>query len=321
MVAVLAMFAFTGCSKGGGEDEIPEPQPETYLVSFSFAGDIDVSQEPLSRGTATNDLYGINVYFGTTSPTTLYAHGLFDNLEDMTIPLIVGNKYKFECTLVRDGKTKLYYGTAFGKSYLGYCFPFHTGTNSSPVPTILKNEFILGSDTELVGIGSGTSHMAGTTPSTSNYVDMPNTDRYYGVLTDYTPTENGQVVIDLKRTVFGVKTIYKGIHEGATLEQTNGFGSTTITGDMEESDIYTFSDVRSASSTRTIEWEYRVPGWDKTWTKKQSITFMRNTMTTITVDLGLFHGDMNFTEEAPEDNYIDLEVNGGVIDTPVVPEE
>ena len=90
----------------------PSSQVEEYIdVALSFGGEVTVTTEPLGKaGTPTNDLYGINVYYDKNKDgniNTAYGYGLFDNIPDMTISLLSGYKYKFECTLVKDGKTKL----------------------------------------------------------------------------------------------------------------------------------------------------------------------------------------------------------------------
>lgn len=329
IMTAIAMFAFEGCSKGGGEDEIPQPE-ETYVVSFALTGDVDVSYEPLTRSTPTNDIYGINVYYDKNKDgniNTVYAYGLFDNIGDMTIPLLSGYKYKFECSLVKDGKNKLYSGQAFGQSYAGYCYPFQTGTST---PTILGNKFVLGS-VKLTGLQSGNAHLKGVTPTTSNYVKMPSIARYYGETTDYVPTKNGKVTIALKRTVFGARFIINGIQEDGTLSASCGdlWSKTTSQDDEGVETMFSYSDVydcwkNESNLTYDVKASYTTIRGEK-WDWSENVTFKRNVMTTVTINVDVDHyllyGSIGFSEEPLNgDNYIDLEINGdGIIDTPVDP--
>ena len=69
---------------------------------------------------------------------------------------------------------------------------------------------------------------------------------------NYTPTENGSLTIDLKRTAFGLKYEVSGVTDGTVsvkIENTSRifFENTEITSEYEsEEKIFTFSDVYSA---------------------------------------------------------------------------
>ncbi|MFR8553335.1 MAG: hypothetical protein ACLVEU_07385 [Bacteroides cellulosilyticus] len=134
-----------------------------------------------------------------------YAYGLFDNIEDMTISLIEGHKYKFECSMVREDVDTLYHDNEI------YYAPFNRlGTLNSKYSGIaLENKFNI-STTNPVCFGG----LKIGTMSTSGYYDnyncrsyYPKSDRFYGELTDYIPTKDGVANIDLKRTAFGLKFI------------------------------------------------------------------------------------------------------------------
>ena len=111
---MFAAICFAAC--GGDENSIPgvtpdEPNttPKEFLVSLGFSGEItSIEESPLSRA-ATNDLYGIQVYSSPTSSDNYkpYAYGLFDSKDGMVIKLLEGYKYKFESSMVVDGKQKI----------------------------------------------------------------------------------------------------------------------------------------------------------------------------------------------------------------------
>lgn len=256
---LFALVAFAiGCSKDVGTDEPqtpdqPSEQPEMVTVSFAMKGDITVEETPLSRAAGedveSKDLYGINVYYDKDLDgkiNDVYGYGLFDNVSDMTISLLTGFKYKFICSLVKNGKEKLgqYFATdGRGTSnYQGYCFPFCKSYmsyqenafnyniynyNYYEAPTILENKFILNENSNeyhLTGLGQGYAHEIGLESSVNvksvpykngKSCYFPTTDRYYGEITNYSPREGEVVNIELKRCVFGVKYNVTGISDGS----------------------------------------------------------------------------------------------------------
>lgn len=321
---LLGVFAFllSSCNK-----EIPKDEEQTtYVVSLNFVGDISVTDEPLTKGTATNDLYGINVYYDGTEANNIsdiYAYGLFDNIGDMTIPLLSGHKYKFECTLVKNGKTKLESS--------------NVGKYEAPFGQILQNQFIVGSNTVMSGIKVGKSRMKGDATDT----ETPKLDRYYGETTNYVPTVGGSVVINLLRTVFGAKFIITGLVNDGTLTascskdantSSEKYWTLTTTENVEGSAIiYTFPDVYGCWANQqtytlggVVSTSYdsnRGAIWDISATN--NVTWKRNVLTTVTINMSPDQsgGGIVITEEAMgTDNEINVGINGdGVIDTDVEP--
>ena len=93
---------------------------DTVTISFAFNGDITIDEQPLMKAageeTASTDLYGINVYYDKERDgniSDVYGYGLFDNIADMNISLLTGYKYKFVCSLVKDGKNEVAYKKLF----------------------------------------------------------------------------------------------------------------------------------------------------------------------------------------------------------------
>ena len=333
---LLLVLMTAACSKENPSNpNTPSEDLVYYDVVLNLGGEISVDDEPLTRGTATNDIYGINVYVDEDMDGKIdehYAYGLFDNKQDMTIPLLSGYKYKFECSLIKNAKNTLYYGQAFNQSYSGFSYPFQ---NPSTTSTMVGNKFILGT-TYLNGITGSDAHIAGTTPTSSNAAEKsPGINRFYGVLKEYIPTPNGVATINLKRMVFGVKLIINGVQEGSTtISGLWGDLNKRVTEDYEGSAvIYTvpsiadcWANVDEYSFKKTISFKYdsnRGDEWDLS--NSLEVTFKRNTLTIITINVSpdLASGDISLTEEEMgEDNVIDLEINtDGVIDTPVDPTE
>lgn len=268
-----------------GTEDTPQSVGETVNVSFAFKGDITIEESPLSKAsgeeTESTDLYGISVYYDKERDGNIndvYGYGLFDNIADMNISLLTGYKYKFVCSLVKDGKNEVaynnsrFYYDSFSSRTEGYCMPFCNSDQSywedsfnysypssyyPSSPTPVKNEFILGGSYHLTGLGKGGTNNFKAGENTAihgdNYTEYPETDRYYGETTDYVPTEGGVVSIEMKRCVFGMKLNVIGVTDGSLRIFFNDYsGSTTnyyividdITSDYSaEEAVYTFEDI------------------------------------------------------------------------------
>lgn len=313
---LLLMLIVTACSED--DSASPTPPVEKYTVSLALGGEISVTDEPMTRGTATNHIYGINVYYdkdGDGKTDDLYGYGLFDNIEDMTIELLSNHKYKFECSLVKDGKTTLFYGQHFYQSYAGYSEPFDLYNKDDGNPTLLENKFILGTNMYFGSLWSGNARLANNGKEEIQYASV---NRFYGELADYTPTQGGVATIYLKRVVFGVKFIITGV-QNKPIEVLSDFWNFSVSDDCESDEkIFTFYNVYDC-------WKNETPYEAKITLSSggtHTVIFKRNTLTTITINLSSPSVIYINEEDWNDDNLIDLEINtDGVIDTPVVPTE
>jgi hypothetical protein len=272
LFAILLCVNFTSCSSNDDVEPDAPQKPKEYVVSLGFTGEISVSESPLSRASG-NDLYGIQVYScpnleGSTT-YSYYAKGLFDDTSLMTLKLLEGYKYKFVATMVVDGKNQICYN----------------GCYLSPFNEELTNSFTYSLTDYIFGLDRGT-----TTLVNSLECKIPKVDRYYGETTDYIPAENSNVIINMKRTVFGAKFVADNLEEGTVSISMKNATKVEITHPKTESEgIFTFSNVGDAYAndeyTETISTEI-------IWTKADgvvvplgthNITFKRNVLTTITI--------------------------------------
>ena len=210
LFALCAMLGTLSCDQLTDFIDFPQapqtPQAECYTVSLGFSGEIEVGYEPL-RSAENNDLYGIQVY---TAPAdaegniswTNYAYGLFDDPTNIKIDLLGGYQYKFEATMVKDGKEKIYH---YNYSYDDpFCSNIPTGTNSfTSKSTPISTSFNYGAT--YMRLGYGRTSLAGYGSE-----DRPNAERYYGELEGYTPSYNGRATIDMGRISYGIKFIAQG---------------------------------------------------------------------------------------------------------------
>ena len=325
-------------SCSNNEDELlskeqEENEQETYTISFDLGGEfISTSETPLSRTEViSKKIYGINVYYkkDDNSPYQNYAYGLFDNIEDMTISLIGGYKYKFECSMVQNDVDTLYYKQQIN-SNIEYYAPFHRGTsnNYSFYGVALENKFNISTtynSIRFIGLQGGLSSTKGNTISST----YPRLDRFYGELTDYIPTKEGVAKIDLKRTAFGFKFIVTPPTDG-TLSVNNNYSgidpNIKISSDdstVETSAIYTFYDVYRCWEVEKYTEDFTIKlTWVRangaTQTFEKVVTAKRNVMTTINVNVNGSSTDSSLgvkEEDTPMGSEnVDMNFNGGDLD-------
>jgi len=283
----LTMMALWSCSSN---EEVIAPEEETpakeYMATIGFKGEISISEAPLSRASG-NDLYGIQVYScGATDETNnykAYAYGLFDDLTQMNIKLIEGYKYQFVATMVVDGKEKIW-SSNDGE----YSCPF--GYTTEPQ---ISNSFIYSNEETLIGSTKVGNIKYGYSTLKNQFQGFrPNLDRYYGEHTGYIPTENGNVAIDMKRTVFGLKVTVNNLTEGTLSIAMAEAPVMEITHpDTEIEDIFTFYYVSQAYATENYS---ETVATTFNWVRTDGVTiplgthdiaFKRNKQTIVTVEI------------------------------------
>lgn len=292
--AVMGVMTFASCQENI-TPEIPAQEQEAYTVQLGFGGEWDVTYEPLTRGNDNNDLYGIQVYSAPNNEEkttwSKYAYGLFDNVDNVTVSLLKGFKYKFVATMVVDGKDIV------NKNYDGFNTPFWiTGQNSRKC--IVENLFNYSSTDYFYYIGYGDTILEGL----SGRFYHPNTERFYGELIDYVPEEssNDKAKIHMKRTSFGAKFIAQGkLATAGRLEVLMAEApaiSIDLTQEKQHDDIYTFKYVKSAYDYQTgnyeedidvsINWHYDTEDGEVTVPLgTHKITYKRNATTVVKINL------------------------------------
>lgn len=280
---LLCLYSCSGGNSIIEEPTIEKPtNPKEYIVNLGFSGEItNIEESPLSRA-VTNDLYGIQVYSKPSSGSEYkpYAYGLFDDKANINIKLLEGYNYKFECTMIVDGKNKIHNYNG------GYSMPFSLSMGEV---TVIQRAFIYSSSSYMNNIAYGASVEIGN----SGVLYHSKTDRYYGQISDYNPVENGNVSINMKRVSFGLKVITEGLTEGRIKITLKDASDLYITyPNIEVQDIFAFqgtygpdadwiSDTYSETIPLSMSWEKSDGAVVPLVTK--DITFKRNKLTTITV--------------------------------------
>ena len=110
------------------DKESPVQEAKEYLVPIKMAGEIlEIEEGPLTKAGENNDLYGFQINSKKAGETSYspYAYGLFDDISDVKVKLISGAEYEFVCTMVRDGKSKIW-----GINHAGQGTPFKMNLNN-----------------------------------------------------------------------------------------------------------------------------------------------------------------------------------------------
>lgn len=331
LIGLFLVGSSTLFSCSNNEDELlskeqEENEQETYTISFDLGGEfISTSETPLSRTEViSKKIYGINVYYKKDDNSSYqnYAYGLFDNIEDMTISLIGGYKYKFECSMVKNDVDTLYNNNHTYYAPFHYYYNINNG-NYSGIELSNKFEISTTSPTYIKGLKSGTTSISGR--GSSSDTDYPRTDRFYGELEDYVPSSDGIANIDLKRTAFGLKFIVTPPVDG-TLSVGSIASNIKISSDdstVETSAIYTFYDVYKCwkveeytqNFTIRLTW-IRANGATQTFEK--IVTAKRNVMTTINVNVNGSSTDSSLgvkeEDTSMKSENVDMSFNGGDLD-------
>ena len=296
LFALVVITALFSCSKSNEED-FSEQKPKEYIVSLGMTGEIlDIEESPLSRAEG-DDLYGIQVYSRSNGDYVPYAYGLFDDKSKMSIKLLGGYEYKFEITMVVDGKNKL------GHNNEVYFQPFAMNGNNN---ASLQNVFIYSNSEYFEFLNVGSTYLK------EGIYKHPNAERFYGILSDYRVKENDLIKIDMKRVCFGVKFIAESLNEGKLKINMENAPELQISsnGGHEIQDIFTFW-----NNTYKLDWMQ--DGYTETipvsimWEKEdgaiiplanKDITFKRNVLTTITikVDDAFINNGIEISQEVGE---------------------
>lgn len=287
IAAMVASVAMIACSK----EDAPAPQeePEFYTVQLGWGGEIvDIAYEPLDTRATTDDLYGVQVYStpdveleeGEEITWNRFAYGLFDDPNNITITLPKGYKYKFEATMIVDGKNRIVndeeeYGAPFSWTKLTNTFDYQINDGLNP-----------GSMNTSIYIGE----------EADSYTHS-NIERFYGELENFNPKQSSSsAIIPMKRVSFGAKFVATGTlaTSGALeieMEDAPILELELTEGDDSISDIFAFADVYYAwikdDYTETIGVSFKWIREDGSMVPlgTHSVKYTRNMTTVVTVTI------------------------------------
>lgn len=322
ILMVLVAGCFYACSSAEEEGEDNAPQNEQYFdVSLALDG-INVSEEPLTRAGTDNlkTVYKITVYYDYKSDgnvTYKYAEGTFDNVGDMQLSMLAGHKYHFICSIWKEitGKLALSQFSGFGRSTSDITNKFNIVQSSRST----SSSSLTPGDYQVTGIS--TSYGTGTWRRDHT--------RYYGELSDYTPTQNGTAIIKMiEASRYGLHVTIAPPSEGRLEVYTDKYYyyydyssysqryvSQTLTNESQKYDdggiqfivgenvMNYWSDVFYGKTINqnlfdvvfTISWtNYNEAGVQiGNSTTQKTITLKRDVMTNVNIDLNINNADTN----------------------------
>lgn len=319
VIMLLVASGIVSCTET--VDNVPQDSDsKEVIVPLSFSGEVlDMGTTPLSRA-AGNDLLYIQVYTLDTDEygdlrTAPYAHGLFDNTDNITIALKDGKEYGFMATMIKDAKNRVYKN--------------EDGRYGLPFETALTNKFVMDGNFYFGNIGRGTTEMQFEEYVVDYY--RPDVDRYYGNALFMVNSQKLEPVnLNLMRTSFGLNVTTENFNDGEIIVELSGAPVLQISApNGSASKIYTFSEPEYVYDTDCTE--------DGTFTKNYTeevnvsisriyngetipvdskyITFTRNMRTNIRVSVinDLYENGINVSYDSGEmtDDGQDIVFQGG----------
>lgn len=208
-IFILFSLLFCACSENeilNTVDSVDTPEDSIITVKLNIMGDVQTSETPLTRAkeTESTDVLGILVY----NKNKMFASGLFDCWDNISLNLKAGSKYDVYCTMIADAKNKLawyhddnwneypFYRPDAGLNKLYY----EEGDSYSYYKDVIKDRFQSG-------------RVSFNKYDVGQYCTP--IERFYGEVTDYTPTVDGVIDLPLKRVSFGLKVKVSGITDGS----------------------------------------------------------------------------------------------------------
>ena len=248
MMAILMGMNQVSCSQEN-DAVLPEQPAEEYVtVKLGVAKEyLELSESPLitrAEGEL-KDLIGIHVFELTESgEETFYAQGVFNSLDNVTIKLLKGQKYRFKTSIIVDGEGC---NDHLGHNDCNGFGPYTSNVEDDGVDFIYDSIFPLPENFYRFYSVSGALG-----PGT--YADCFRHDHFYGELAEYIPTENNATIeINTKRTAYGAHYIVENLEGILTVEVSDTSDELLYTVEIssenpESEGIYTFKDIYAAWS-------------------------------------------------------------------------
>ena len=304
--AMASMMSFAACEEPV-DPNLPDELPEIYTVKLNCAGEIDVTQEPLSRFTPDNkDLYAVQVFYKPNSGGSYkyYAYGLFDDVSDLSVELLADYQYRFAIDMIDDAKDIVYCDSVLidTNHYLGYGKPFraYNGYNASSNLSITKlmNELVYSEEYHFDNVGglyvSASSISSIELKDGKTCYDPKGVERYFGLVSDYTPSADGETIsIFMKRIAYGLKVVAGDFLKEGTLTVSNrgrDYDNFTLTPDNKVYEAvyayespYSWYISQNPSTSRSIKFTWTKADGTSVSLETQSPTFNRLKQTIINI--------------------------------------
>uniref|UniRef100_UPI00405771AE hypothetical protein n=1 Tax=Alistipes sp. TaxID=1872444 RepID=UPI00405771AE len=301
--AFLFAFGAASCENVVETPVTPDEEAKTYTVHFNLGGELNISQNPLTRISLDDrDLIAINVYNREFHFNNRYAYGLFDNLADAKIDLLADQQYAFEVLLIDDGKDKIYRDSVVinERVYYGYKKPFDVGheVDGQTVRILdVMNEFSYSNQNYFrIGYYSDPTF---TLLDNKDYYNPADMNLFYGS-SIFTPTaDNEHIDVVMKHIIYGLRIeVGDFFNEGVITaklhnnSQINTFELTPENKVVEQTYAYNHTDnwanqtdLSEAKVTYGIEFTWKKEDGSQVVWKRQDVQFNRLKETIVKLEM------------------------------------
>lgn len=300
---LVLFFIACDATDRDAENQFEEPNlpGKEYVVKIGLDGELKKKVALNIESIDRNDVFGIQIYRGIDTSSVYieyepYGYGLFDNEDKVELRLPTGYKYRFVASLVKDAKQIIYHEMFTDEESVdlkAFDMPFAL---SNLDYAILNNQFQIEANTWLDYLDFGSSVMRDVESGDygQSYM-LPETDRYYGVTTDFVPRENKPAIILMNSAAFKTKFIAENLTDGELViamqfAPIKYIKATDVVPEIEQ--INTF---RSLEGCENADEEFRestqitftwfVGGKPRSKPVKKTFNFGRNKMNTIRVNV------------------------------------
>lgn len=285
LTAFISLLAFMSCSNE--EVETQSTTPNYYTVKVNLISD---TGETRATRSVTNNLYGLQVYSKSAGDANYqaYAYGLFNDPSLISVKLEEGKIYQFVCR-----KMELLEGMLMSTNP----FMHRAKSTGNLESTELNNEMTYNTD-EMIWLGNGVAELYIPNDPTNYGGYYPQVVSFYGYLSDYSPSANSTLSIDMKKVSFGMKFVAADLAEGEIRIQCNASPyQITLTPDNKEFQcVDTFKGSYSSIPNTTwmaddysedilissIKW-VNPSNQETVLLSNREFTFKRNMLSTITI--------------------------------------
>lgn len=299
------LIVFVQCSKDNKHSMEDE---EIVKVSFSVGGEFSINESPLTK--SSDDLvFGLSIF----QDGVPFANGVFDRIDNINAFLKANHKYTFKCSLIKNGKQCLYYYN-YGNYFHN---PFQLVCSGASTTLSLENK---------LNYKPGEYYLNLSAPSdyNSDNTYKYKADRYYCEVYNYSPEENGSVILNLKHTVIGLKYTVDGLSDGTLdiLASLNGHWVfyETVSSNAESDELllecndvlsaYNYPDTYTETASFRLKW-HRGNNIDQDL-GSVNVDLKRNMMNTVRIHLSSSNGNAQFgiTQEVGDmtTDSVDVEV-------------
>ena len=286
VIAMLMSFGLFSCADTDVPNCDTDGSDEYVEVSLKCTGDItDMGATPMSRADGTDLYYFQILVWDDMNGNDMagyfpYAHGLFNDISDVTVKLKTIDKYLVVCTMVDDGANVIYSEDRGDFRY--YALPFECQLTNSFIYDAISdiNPVLSGAATLYDGNGNGV------------VCPMPAIKRYFGISDMYSHAVGGTLSVNLKNMTFGMNITANNFTEGTIRIWIDGEEKVSFdSGEQSKSAYFSMNDLLNAHDyPENSEPHYVVAEWVDAQgvshvIDEKEVSFLCNKIKNITVNV------------------------------------